>query len=156
MKRGLEILLVVAVLAVGPIVAAQEGGQGRGGGQGAANQAPPTNLQVLPKDMARPEVVTLMRGFTGALGVQCSYCHVMEGRGGRNDMASDEKPPKAVARVMMRLVNDVNAKFAADLKDPDAKIDCGTCHRGAAKPTQFVPPPAPAGGQGGGQQPPAQ
>ena len=57
--------------------------------QGRGNQQPPQNLQVLPKDMPRQQVVQLMQGFTGALGVRCEYCHVDEGRGGRQDYAAD-------------------------------------------------------------------
>ncbi len=45
----------------------------------AAQMAPPEapkNLQVLPKDMPRPEVVKVMFRFTSALGVRCDFCHV--------------------------------------------------------------------------------
>jgi len=44
--------------------------------------------------MPREELIATMRGYTAGLGVQCNYCHVQEGRGGRNDFATDEKPPK--------------------------------------------------------------
>ena len=59
--------------------AAQAGAGGRGGQPPAA----PTNLQVLPKDISREELIATMRGYTAGLGVQCNYCHVQEGRGGR-------------------------------------------------------------------------
>jgi len=154
MKRTFEALLILAALATGPVLAAQQGagqapqgGQGGQGGQGQGgaqpNLTPPTNLQVLPKDMSRPDVVTIMRGFNAALGVQCNYCHVMEGRGGRNDMAADEKPQKNTARLMLRMVNTVNQQLAAAISKPDLeKVDCGTCHRGDAIPPKFEPPPA--------------
>ncbi len=106
---------------------------------------PPTNLQVLPKDISRADLNSTMRGFTTALGVECSYCHVREGRGGRNDMASDEKPTKNEARVMMRMMAQVNDTLAANLGKPAADIEhvqCITCHRGSAVPK--VTPPAPA------------
>ena len=38
--------------------------------------AKPENLQVLPKDMPTDSVVQMMRGFAGALGVRCQFCHV--------------------------------------------------------------------------------
>ena len=161
MKRMLEAVLVLGALAIGPVLATQAQAQGAGGaGQGGgAAQAAPTNLQVLPKDTPRADVVAAMRGFTGALGVQCNYCHVMEGRGGRNDMAADEKPTKNTARLMMRLVTAVNTQIATLGKANVQKVDCGTCHRGAAEPPKFEPPPAPpAGGAGaapGGGAPPA-
>jgi hypothetical protein len=97
-----------------------------------------------------------MRGFTGALGVQCNYCHVQEGRGGRNDMALDEKPAKNTARTMMRLTANANQTLTSAITKPDLqKVDCGTCHRGAAIPTKFEPPPAPAQQVPGGAAPAA-
>ena len=71
---------------------------------GTAQAAPPppmTNLQIIPKDTPRPQVIATMQAFTQSLGVACNYCHVQEGRGGRNDFASDEKAPKKAARGMM-------------------------------------------------------
>ena len=42
-----------------------------------AGQIPDTfeNLQVLPTDISRAELVSIMRGFSMALGVRCAYCH---------------------------------------------------------------------------------
>jgi len=37
-----------------------------------------TNLEVLPEDITRGELVSIMRGFAGALGVRCNHCHVGE------------------------------------------------------------------------------
>ncbi len=141
--RSLVPLCGVVALGVGlaQTPARAQAPQGRGAG------APPTNLQVLPKDIPGPELVATMRGFTQALGVQCDYCHVREGRGGRNDMASDEKPPKETARVMMRMVAHVNEMLASDLKKPAAdieKVECATCHRGSAIPKVEAPAPAAA------------
>ena len=117
--------------------------------QAQAPQAPaaPTNLQVLPKDIPRADLLIRMRGFAQGLGVQCNYCHVQEGRGGRNDMASDEKAPKLTARVMMRMVDHVNETLASDLGKPAAdvvKVECATCHRGQAIPKVEAPAAAPA------------
>ena len=142
-----QALTLAAIVAMTASVFAQAPAGQQPGGRG---QAPPpiTNLQVLPKDIARPELIQIMRGFTGGLGVMCNYCHVMEGRGGRNDMASDEKPPKKTARVMMQMTMHANEMLAKDLGKPAAtvtKIQCGTCHRGEAIPKyELPPPPAPA------------
>lgn len=155
MKRMFEAVLVLAAVAVGPALAAQAPAQGGGGGQ-AAPAAAPTNLQVLPKDTSRADVVATMRGFTGALGVQCTFCHVMEGRGGRNDMAADEKPNKNIARLMMRLTSSANQQIATLGKANAQKVECGTCHRGAADPPKFEPSPVPGGAgaaPGGGAGP---
>jgi len=93
------------------------GGQ-RGGGQ---PPAPMTNLQIIPKDTPRPQVLQQMQNIAAALGVQCNYCHVIEGRGGRIDMASDEKPTKKAARGMMLLTRDINGRLPeAIAKAPEA------------------------------------
>lgn len=71
------------------------------------------NLQVLPSDMARPQLIEIMRGFRAALGVDCSHCHEWIGpQNPENDMASDAKAPKRVARVMMAVTEDINERLA--------------------------------------------
>jgi len=73
--------------------------------------------------------------------VQCNYCHVQEGRGGRNDMAADEKPTKKAARAMMLLARDINTKLPEALgKSADAttRVGCATCHRGIPIPKQIT------------------
>src|SRR5260221_10690161 len=80
-----------------------QGGAAQGAaGRGGQAPPPPQNLQILPKDISREQLLGTMRGFTAGLGVQCNYCHIQEGRGGRNDFATDEKQPKKAARVMMK------------------------------------------------------
>jgi len=98
--------------------------------QGGRQMQPPKNLKILTADQVRP----MMRSFTVALGVECNYCHV------RPDFSSDENPKKNVARMMLTMVHDINAKF------PDGKehVTCYTCHRGAAMPLT-APAAAPAG-----------
>lgn len=111
------------------------------GGQRAGGPPPMTNLQILPKDSSREQVLTTMAAFTAALGVQCNYCHVQEGRGGRNDMAADEKPTKKAARAMMLLARDINTKLPEALgKSADAttRVGCATCHRGIPIPKQIT------------------
>ena len=127
------------------------GAQGGAAGRGQA-PPPPQNLQVLPKDIAREELIATMRGYTAGLGVQCNYCHVQEGRGGRNDFATDEKAPKKTARVMITMMSHVNETLASGLGKPAAditKVQCATCHRGEAIPKNPPPPPpaAPPAGQ---------
>jgi hypothetical protein len=130
---------------------AQAPAQGGGAPAGAAGRGqappPPQNLQVLPKDIAREELIATMRGYTAGLGVQCNYCHVQEGRGGRNDFATDEKAPKKTARVMITMMSHVNETLATGLGKPAAditKVQCATCHRGEAIPKNPPPPPAAA------------
>ena len=111
-------------------------------GSMAAAQTPPaqppmTNLLVIPKDTPRPQVLQTMQSIAAALGVQCNYCHVMEGRGGRNDMASDDKATKKAARGMMMLTRDINSKLSFAVGKPSGAITnvgCATCHRGVPIP----------------------
>ena len=144
MRRCLIGAFSIAVLS-GSIVTAQE--PARAGG---AAPAPMKNLQVLPKDMPQPQVVAVMRAFNAALGVNCNHCHVWTKPGDPgNDMAADTKIEKTIAREMMRMTTDVNARLAAAIKKPAdqiARVECATCHRGAAIPVTPPPPPAPARG----------
>jgi len=90
----------------------------------------PKNLKLLtPEDL-----MPAMRSFTVALGVKCDFCHV------QGDFASDENPHKEVARHMIVLARDINAKF------PDGKrhVTCYTCHRGAEEPATVPPAAAPS------------
>jgi hypothetical protein len=137
--------------------AAQQPPAARGGQRGGAPAEPPKNLQVMPKDTPREEVITRMRGIAQALGVQCGYCHIFEGAGNpANDFASDTKQPKLVARVMMRMTGDINTKLAAEINKPAdqlTRVGCATCHRGSAIP-KLDPPPAAAAGTAPAQAPP--
>ena len=121
-----------------------------GGGQRAGGPpAPMKNLQVLPKDTPQPQVVAMMRAFNAGLGVNCDHCHVWTKPGDpSNDMAADTKPTKAVARLMMQMTGDINTKIAGGITTKAAaevtKVECSTCHRGAAIPVNPPPPAAPA------------
>jgi hypothetical protein len=116
------------LFAQAPGAAAQAGGRGQ-------TPPPPQNLQVLPKDMPREELLATMRGYTAGLGVMCNYCHIQEGRGGRNDFATDEKAPKKTARVMITMMNTINKDFFGGRP----RVTCFTCHRGATKPLTAPP-----------------
>jgi hypothetical protein len=93
----------------------------------------PKNLKVLK--IPQSELIPTMRSYTTALGVECGYCHM-----GR-DFASDENPKKDIARAMIGIAQEVNAKF------PDGKthVTCYTCHRGKTEPLTAPPPASPAG-----------
>lgn len=96
------------------------------------------NLQVLPKEIDARKLTGIMRSYAGALGVRCWYCHV--GEEGKPlsefDFASDEKPEKRIAREMMKLAAEINARLAKiDLQhDPSLEVKCATCHHGLARP----------------------
>ena len=96
----------------------------------------PKNLKILPKSTSLDEIHSIMRGYAGALGVGCDYCHV---RNVDHSFAfdKDDKRPKLVAREMMKLTADINTRVLANLKDrpaPAVDVQCMTCHRGLTRP----------------------
>ena len=111
-------LLLAASMSLFAQDAPKGGGKGKGG--------PPKNLQILTPETYR----AAMTSFTQALGVQCTFCHV------QGQMDSDEKETKKMARMMLTMTREINAKF------PDGKqhVRCYTCHRGAEMP--LTEPPA--------------
>jgi len=130
--------LAIAMMTVYP----QAQGQGRGGGRGGGGAAF-TNLQVFPADIAPGDLIMAMQGFEAALGVECDYCHQFNGRGAPdNDMASDAKAPKRVARVMLRMVGQINQTIGDGVDKPAddiTRVRCITCHRGSAIPMVDAP-----------------
>ena len=97
-----------------------------------------TNLQVLPKNIARPELVSVMRSYANALSVRCAHCHVgadapdLKGA----DFASDAKEEKRAARLMMKMVRAINEHHLSRLKrEHPVRVECVTCHRGLSTPS---------------------
>ena len=103
------------------------------------------NLQVLSPEISRRDLSSLMLenlrglGLPRLAGEGCLYCHVGDLERPRSewDYASDAKPMKEKARVMMAMVEAINAKYLASLKgrlDPDLRVTCTTCHAGRTDP----------------------
>lgn len=96
------------------------------------------NLQVLPADFSGSRIRAVMTGFTRALGVRCSHCHV--GEEGQPlstyDFPSDENPNKETARVMLGILGDVNETLRTVEPTGDERVNmwCHTCHRGRPRP----------------------
>ena len=71
-------------------------------------------------------------GYSRALGVACTHCHV------ESDFASDDKRPKRAAREMADMHKAINDQLQKmhnlDLKPEQRFINCSTCHRGAINP----------------------
>lgn len=112
-------------------------------GASAGNEEPlpaPTNLTVLPADIAPRALERLMKRYGEDLGVKCSYCHVENRDSGALDYASDENPKKQIARVMITMLDEINDNHLAQL-GADARyatgVSCGSCHRGRANPPEF-------------------
>ena len=104
----------------------------------------PTNIKVLPKDTTGDEVIKVMHQYEGDLGVECEFCHARNPETHRNDFASDANPMKDRARIMIKMTDDLNAKYLTQIigdHKPENPITCGTCHRGMSHPEAFVPKP---------------
>jgi hypothetical protein len=145
----------------------QSAGQGTGQGERPMrNFPPPTNLQVLPKDLTGREVHDIMETWEGSLGVHCDFCHTADpknlGPNGRPrlNFADDSKPNKQIARIMYSMTQQANKDYIAKAMDLDtdhakdnmgSPVTCGTCHRGHEMPEAFViPREEHRGGPGGG------
>jgi len=96
-----------------------------------------TNLKVLPKDITKQELQSIMRGFAFALGERCQYCHVEKPSAQKLelDFAADDKEQKKTARLMLEMVGGINRDYLAKLSGtPAVEAQCITCHHGLAKP----------------------
>jgi hypothetical protein len=106
---------------------------------GQSTWKPPKNLKVLPSDIPIRALIDTMKGFTRALGVRCTYCHVGKESDPIEsyDFASDEKTGKLKAREMLRMVLAINGEHLTKLvsrRDPAVVVTCATCHRGVPEP----------------------
>jgi hypothetical protein len=122
------------------------------------------NLQVLPRDLTRDQLIAIMRTFNRSLGVKCNHCHVVTATEPKEqfDFPSDAKEEKRVARVMIQMTNQINgawldrveqaeghpggepaAPAAASGSPAQPRVSCWTCHRGQVDPEMPPPPPAP-------------
>ena len=100
-----------------------------------------TNLKVLPKDISKHEMESMMRGFAFALGVRCDHCHVEKKAPEHGlDFAADDKEPKKTARLMLQMVAAINHDYISKVsKTPPAnaatiQVQCATCHHGLTRP----------------------
>jgi len=106
----------------------------------------PTNLKVLPKTMTGEQVHELMHKWEASLGAECSTCHAADpkniGPNGkpRLNYADDSKPEKNTARLMYRMVEDINMNYVGKVENSGVPVACGTCHRGHLDPPIFTPP----------------
>jgi tetratricopeptide (TPR) repeat protein len=89
-----------------------------------------TNLQVLPKLISKEKLLETMRSFTGALGVNCDFCHAEQ-------EGTDKKPEKEEARIMLKMVQGINKDYLPQLSEYTKdimQVTCITCHRGNKQP----------------------
>ncbi len=96
------------------------------------------NVKVLG-DLPPAEFMRLQQAITDWVAPKagCAFCH-QDG-----DWASDAKPQKIAARLMLQMTRDINANWSNHVSP--AGVTCYTCHRGQAVPaeTWFPQPPKP-------------
>ena len=100
------------------------------------------NVQVI-KDLPESQLFPVMNAIADSLNVTCEYCHVRSTPNANTVVGGwlwdrDDKPTKAVAKRMLRMVRDLNtANF-----DGRARVTCYTCHRGSIQPSRLpaLPP----------------
>jgi tetratricopeptide (TPR) repeat protein len=86
------------------------------------------------KAQPAPDLMPTMQKFCQALGVTCEYCHTAPRGSGQSE------PKKEVARAMMAMTRDINAKIEAATGKPASevtRVECMTCHHGVAIPRQL-------------------
>jgi cytochrome c-type biogenesis protein CcmH/NrfG len=74
-----------------------------------------------------------MQAIGQALGVRCDYCHAAP----RGTEPKLPEPKKDIARAMMAMTSDLNAKIQEATGKPPgqtARVECVTCHRGVPIP----------------------
>jgi hypothetical protein len=93
------------------------------------------NLKVLPNDISKAKLDTVMQNWKNALGVKCGHCHSpSKERPGKLDFASDAKPEKNIARTMYKMTRQLNKKYFDAHSASVNRISCNTCHRGENEP----------------------
>lgn len=113
------------------------------------------NLKILPKNITKEQMDSVMHHFSDAMGQKCNFCHAFNQDTKKMDFASDEKSEKAAAREMWKMTAKLNSKYFGikDSKKLDARLEvtCFTCHHGKphpeTKPPMHKEPPAPRAGE---------
>jgi len=120
----------------------------------AANKPPPVLPPAAGDNRPATQAYTNVKVLTGTNAAQfmrlqqamsqwvagsqgCAFCHA------GNDYASDAKPAKRVARLMLQMTRHINAAWRDHVST--AGVTCYTCHRGQPVPSQVwfptLPPP---------------
>ena len=101
------------------------------------------NLKVLPKNITKDQMDSVMHHFANSMGKKCNFCHVFNQQENKMDFVSDAKPEKSTAREMWKMTAKLNKKYF-DIKDSKKmgthlEVTCFTCHHGAEHPETKPP-----------------
>ena len=94
------------------------------------------NVKMLTNVPAARLLAIMNTGYGKSLGVSCTHCHVA------GEWDRDDKPQKQIARDMSAMATTINTELLrniANLKGPNAVVNCTTCHRGQVKPALNLP-----------------
>ncbi|MFY9530280.1 MAG: c-type cytochrome [Candidatus Acidiferrales bacterium] len=89
------------------------------------------NIKILTVVPAGNLLKIMQMGYSRALGVTCSHCHVP------GQWEKDDKPAKQIARDMSNMTHTIVFDLLRNidgLKDREPLVNCTTCHRGQVKP----------------------
>ena len=62
------------------------------------------NLQVLPKDIKKPQLLGIMKQFCITFNVRCLHCHAVSDDLTQGNFDSDEKETKQKSRELLKLI----------------------------------------------------
>lgn len=102
------------------------------------------NLKVLPKNITKEQMDSVMHHFENSLNVGCGFCHVRNDSTRKTDFVSDANPHKEKAREMMRMTDKINDKYfdvtgGKRTITTQLMVTCYTCHHGATDPATIAP-----------------
>jgi hypothetical protein len=102
------------------------------------------NLQILPKDITKEQMDSVMHHFNEALSVRCNFCHVRNDSTKKFDFASDDEKHKRKAREMMKLTDKINDDYfdvtgGQRTITTQLMVTCYTCHHGSTDPEVKAP-----------------
>jgi hypothetical protein len=89
------------------------------------------NIKILKGITVESLLGRMNRGYGRSLGVRCQHCHVL------GHWEEEDKPTKQVARDMMIMTGRINDELLPAIKNIKSEkpgVNCGTCHRGTARP----------------------
>lgn len=102
------------------------------------------NLKVLPQDISKDSLMSLMKGYNKALGVDCTHCHTpRKDDPSKLNFADESKKEKHITRGMIAMTHEINENhFKPYYPDPKPNIatdvSCVMCHRGTSNPKEYL------------------
>ncbi len=117
------------------------------------------NLKILPQNISKDGLDSVMDHFTASLGVKCGFCHVKNLETKKLEFAKDDKSEKLIARRMMLMAIDINKNHFKEIEEEMSEnkgvetikipedsvrymlqyVTCFTCHQGKERPLNTPP-----------------